>query len=145
MRKKIVFGALAAFLLSAGVVGASSYEWINPFSIPEDDWHGEDVKALSWTVNTSSNFYEYRTVYYATTTSGSPSSWTEFTGCRHEGYVNGTADDGCDFTAPYYPGPNHNLWIRITTNFAGCSPNTYTAEPAEGCGDYREKGFPFYQ
>lgn len=133
------------FLLCLGIfLGqralASSFEWISLFYI-NDPWVSLSNSTTTWTVTTSDNFYEYRSVYYVTTTDmgwgpTATTTWQEFTECRHEGYVNTETNDSCEPTAPYTDSSVY-LWIRITTNFSGCG--TWTPNPSASCGDYKEK------
>jgi hypothetical protein len=137
-----VFSLGVFFLFSS--VQASSHEWINPFNVP-DPWYQDTTSTsatstITWTTNTDGNWNEYRSVYYYTTTTlqaPGVGDWIEQTECRLSGNVNTSSNDSCSMRSPYVREPSY-LWIRITTNWAGCG--TWTSNPdTVNCGAYKEK------
>jgi hypothetical protein len=146
---------LAALVLSGLLVGsaafASTYEWISDLG-----WSTTGGTCCStsqnvtftWRTNTSGAFDEYRSLYYYATTTppglyvpGDSAPWTEWTGCRLHSTVNGYVDEKCAVTLPQVFSSS-TLWVRRTTNYAGCgtwtpAPNTAT------CGDSQQSSHTF--
>lgn len=135
---KKVFGGLVALLLltSAGVTYASTYEWItNFFTSPSTGSvvRSGDIIKVYRDINTSGSYQERRTAYYQATTTPSDFNWTEWTGCRVDSTITGSQTDHCYPLAPSVSATT-TLWVRVTTNYAGCG--TYTPTPnTMTCGD----------
>lgn len=144
---------LAAFILSGLLVSstafASAYEWINNLGWSTTSGtccSTSQGATFTWRTNTSGAFDEYRSLYYyVTTTVGytpvDTDSWTEWTGCRLHSTINGYVDEKCAVTLPQVFSTS-TLWVRRTTNYAGCgtwtpAPNTTT------CGDSQQSSHTF--
>lgn len=128
-----------AFLIkSVPTVQASAYEWIQNFMTPGVVYSNTTSSAVLWVVNTTDNFYEYRSLYHSTSTDG---PWTEWTDCRHEGYVNTSSTDVC---YPFIPATSvtTTMYMRATVNFSGCG--TYTPTPSDGCGSLKTQAQTWY-
>ncbi len=146
----LLFGFVSVLVGSVFIfktVSSSSYEWISTFITPGNCCTATATGTVSWQVTTNGNWYEYRTLYYATS-NGPTSTWMEFTEdegyqCRAEGYINGLGpNDSCSITIPDLPEPAPAyLWIRATTNYSGCG--TWTATPGDNCGDSISAGLPY--
>ncbi len=139
--KKLLFVFVALLALVGAWAGrsalASSYEWITyALLYPSDVIHGGQELKISRDVNTSGSYLEYRSAYFQfSTTTFSEGSWNEWTDCRVSSTVSGTEHDVCypivsTSTAPM---ATSTLWVRVSTNFAGCG--TYTPTPdIANCG-----------
>lgn len=134
--RKFVFSFFALVVFASSfflfrAAWASAYEWITNPSISCSSCQQGTAQDISWNLNTSGNYSEYETAYYATTTS----NWHEITNCRVQETVNGSSWNSCTFLVP------NNVYgtgtIRVTTNYAGCGSWTPTPDVVS-CGDLKD-------
>jgi len=121
--------------LLAAPVYASAWEWLTNHQITSFSGQSGTTINFKWKVNTSGSYHEYRSAYWATSTSAveEPASWNEWANCRAHGVVTSNITDFCTATAPETD-TTTTLWVRATTNYSGCG--TYTAFPnVSSCGD----------
>ncbi|MBP9762863.1 hypothetical protein KBD34_04575 [Patescibacteria group bacterium] len=156
--------ALVGTIVAVKPVFASAYEWISYLHLNspgiitaygDRPWYygpvepGDPIE-VKWKTHTSSDYEEYRTLYYAY--SPEPSTpyedvhpedmdWVELTSCRNSGTISSGTPivDTCNIAVPTSTSMATNtqlLWLRATTNYAGCG--TWTLTPGASCGDIRE-------
>jgi len=139
-RTVLVTGTLCVSFLFVGSALASAYEWMANYYFngypPEIRTvvQSGNYEKIHYTVLTSGNYYEYRSSYYAIgdLMPTSSAGWTEWNTCRFSGYVNTSTQDVCYPQIPTV-GTTSTLWVRSTTNYAGCG--SYTPEPdIANCG-----------
>ena len=155
-KKHLVVGLIMlGAVIAISPVLASAYEQVANlsnacFTAPCNN--GEAAWA-TWDTTTNGSYDEYRSFYYvmyASSTSDVPNDktgWHEVTECRIHNVVTGSAADDCSYTIPTYPGTaggSYRLYIRATTNFAGCG--TWTPFPdVANCGDVQQMQITVYQ
>lgn len=133
--KKHVIGTMVGIVALAcigmvGIAHASSYEWIKGMSYTLNNPFSSRNATTTWDVRTSGAYYEYRSLYYAT--SSTPSVWTEWTHCRREGVVDTESMDSCGIENPAVAATT-TLYIRSSTQYSGCG--TWSPTPNEAtCG-----------
>lgn len=136
----VVASLLCLFMIIAPQASASAWEWIsNPWATSCCSSGGSAT--FTWRTNVSSPLSEYASLYYFVAptstdpgTIGNNTNWSEWTSCRRSGTITtGYRQEKCSITAPVV-GTTMYLFVRETTNYAGCGTWTPTPDVAN-CGD----------
>lgn len=117
---------LAAFAVLCGLGFASSYEWVSNLN----HFQSNISYYVEWDVETTGPYMEYTAVFYKV-----GGVYQIIPECSFGRVVSGSSTFDCFVTSV----PSGFYSARVTTNYQGCAPNSYTAQPDVGyCGDIKE-------